>query len=129
MESEGANAMMRMLEAHVADPSKLKASGRGITVVDNFAYTDSTDGEVATKKGIRIMFEKGDRIIFRLSGTGSSGATVRMYVDSYLKVADGGDVAEYGQPTQEALKELVAIAMDISQLKEFTGRDAPTVIT
>jgi hypothetical protein len=56
------------------------AAGRGIKLVDNFAYTDSTNGEVASKQGIRILFDKGDRIIFRLSGTGTSGATVRMYV-------------------------------------------------
>eukprot|EP00038_Savillea_parva_P018092 m.22395 g.22395 ORF g.22395 m.22395 type:complete len:593 (-) comp3982_c0_seq1:185-1963(-) len=129
VESEGATAMMKQLEAHVADPSKLVGSGRGITMVDNFAYTDSTNGEVATKKGIRILFEKGDRIIFRLSGTGSSGATIRMYVDSYLKLPDGSKPADYNMDTQKALKALVDIALEISELKKFTGRNEPTVIT
>lgn len=121
--------MVALLQTHVADPSKLIGSGRDIKTVDDFAYTDITNGEVATKKGIRILFEKGDRIIFRLSGTGSSGATVRMYVDSYLKLADGSDPAGYSRPVQDALKELVEIALEISQLKQYTGRNEPTVIT
>lgn len=73
-------------------------------------------------QGARILFEDGSRIIFRLSGTGSSGATVRLYVDSYEKENVVGN-------TQEMLKPLVQIALEISELATYTGRNEPTVIT
>jgi len=89
---------------------------------DNFSYTDPIDGSVATKQGLRIIFEDGSRIVLRLSGTGSSGATVRMYIEAY----EAKDVLGAAADT---LKPLINIALDISQLKKYTGRDAPTVIT
>ncbi|PRD32122.1 UNVERIFIED_CONTAM: Pgm [Trichonephila clavipes] len=92
--------------------------------MDNFEYTDPVDKSVASKQGIRILFDDGSRIVLRLSGTGSSGATVRLYIDSYEK-----DEAKIKQPAQEVLKPLINIALEITKIKEFTGRDAPTVIT
>ncbi len=68
------------------------------------------------------MFEDGSRIIFRLSGTGSAGATIRVYVEKYT-------ATDYAAPTQDALKPLVTAALQISKLTEFTGRTEPTVIT
>lgn len=70
------------------------------------------------------MFEDGSRIIFRLSGTGSSGATIRMYIDSYEN-----DPATFVKDAQLVLKPLINIALELSELRQCTGRDAPTVIT
>lgn len=95
-----------------------------VDTADNFAYEDPVDGSVATKQGLRFVFEEGSRIIFRLSGTGSSGATVRMYVEKYEP-----DVEAQKVDAQQALKSFIDIALRVSKLREFTGRDEPTVIT
>ncbi|XP_064546347.1 phosphoglucomutase [Drosophila montana] len=89
---------------------------------DNFSYTDPVDTSLATKQGLRIVFEDGSRIVMRLSGTGSSGATVRLYIDSYEKENVLGQASVM-------LKPLIDIALEISLLPKFTGRNAPTVIT
>jgi phosphoglucomutase len=70
------------------------------------------------------VFTDGSRIIFRLSGTGSSGATIRMYVEQYTN-----DPSKYDVDAQEALKDIIAVALELSQLQKFTGRDKPSVIT
>jgi phosphoglucomutase len=91
---------------------------------DDFSYTDPIDGSISQKQGIRIGFTDGSRIVYRLSGTGTQGATLRLYVESYEP-----NVAKQNQETQEALGELITIANTIAQVKEFTGREKPTVIT
>jgi phosphoglucomutase len=91
---------------------------------DDFSYTDPIDGSISQKQGIRIGFTDGSRIVYRLSGTGTQGATLRLYVESYEP-----NVAKQNQETQEALGELITIADTIAQVKEFTGREKPTVIT
>lgn len=75
-------------------------------------------------QGIRIIFADGSRIVIRLSGTGSQGATVRLYVEKY-----SSDPSEYTTETQKALKPIIDVALEISKLAEFTDRDEPTVIT
>ncbi len=95
-----------------------------VAVADNFAYTDPVDGSVASAQGRRFVFDDGSRIIFRLSGTGSSGATIRLYVEKYEP-----DEAMQGVDAQEALKPLIDLALKVSKLSEFTGREKPTVIT
>merc|ERR1712038_232525 len=92
---------------------------RDMTLAKNdvFEYNDPVDGSVSKNQGIRFIFEDGSRIIFRLSGTGSVGATIRMYIDKYSQ--DQLDA----QP-QEILKGLVDIALNLSKLQEFSGRDA-----
>lgn len=75
-------------------------------------------------QGLRILFVDGSRIIFRLSGTGSSGATIRMYIDSYEN-----DPATFEKDAQLVLKPLINIALELSELRQYTYRDAPTVIT
>jgi phosphoglucomutase len=72
------------------------------------------------------LFEDGSRFIFRLSGTGSSGATVRLYLEKYINPATGGDIS---MPTEHALSDLVDIALSMSRIHEFTGMSGPTVIT
>ena len=91
---------------------------------DDFEYTDPIDGSVASKQGLRFVFTDGSRIIFRLSGTGSSGATIRLYVEQYET-----DAKKQLVDAQQALAPLIGVALTVSKLKEFTGRDKPTVIT
>lgn len=95
-----------------------------VKACDDFSYTDPIDGSVSTRQGLRILFEDGSRIVFRLSGTGTEGATLRIYLEAFEP-----DSARHGLDAQEALKEMIQIALQISQLKERTGRDTPTVIT
>jgi len=106
--------------------SKHSSSGKEYTIekADNFEYVDPVDGSVSKNQGLRILFTDSSRIIFRLSGTGSSGATVRLYVDCY---EDNKVVLR--KDAQEVLKPLIEIALSLSQMKEFTGRSSPTVIT
>merc|ERR1711992_328927 len=98
--------------------------GMKVAMNDVFEYKDPVDGSVSKNQGIRIIFEDGSRIIFRLSGTGVAGATIRLYLEKYE--APSGDL---GQHQFEVVKPLAAIAMEVSKLQEFTGRDAPSVIT
>lgn len=91
---------------------------------DDFAYTDPVDGSVSTKQGIRIVFEDGSRIVFRLSGTGTEGATLRVYIEQYEP-----DPARHGADPQDALAELIKIARDVAEIEARTGRSEPTVIT
>ncbi|KAI9291758.1 Phosphoglucomutase, first 3 domain-containing protein [Neoconidiobolus thromboides FSU 785] len=91
---------------------------------DNFEYTDPIDHSISKNQGLRFIFECGSRVIFRLSGTGSSGATIRMYVEKYE-----ADAIKAEQEAPEALKPLIEAALQISKLTEFTGRKEPTVIT
>ena len=78
----------------------------------------------SSNQGLRILFEDGSRIIYRLSGTGTAGATLRVYIESYVAGPDGLD-----RDPQDALKDLVQAALDVSQIPQRTGRTAPTVIT
>lgn len=95
-----------------------------VQLMDDFNYTDPVDKSYTEKQGIRIIFTDGSRLVFRLSGTGSRGATVRLYADSYES-----DPSTYTKDAQEMLQPLISLALEIAQLKEFTGRDKPTVIT
>ncbi|XP_071984169.1 phosphoglucomutase-1 isoform X4 [Engystomops pustulosus] len=130
VDSDGANKMMKDLESLMFDRSfvgqKFSVGDKVYTVekADNFEYSDPVDGSISRNQGLRIIFTDGSRIIFRLSGTGSAGATVRLYIDSYEKEAP----KIYEDP-QDMLAPLVTIALKLSQLQERTGRTAPTVIT
>jgi len=115
-----ANLMMEQLEQKLNKPEELKKYR--VVKTDNYEYVDIVDGSVAKKQGLRVFLDDSSRIIFRLSGTGSSGATVRIYLEKIADSAGSGDV-------NEELSELKRIAEELSQLKEITGRSAPTVIT
>lgn len=95
-----------------------------VTTADNFSYTDPIDGSVAKGQGLRFVFADHSRLVFRLSGTGSSGATIRLYAEQYET-----DEAKQGEDAQVALKPLIDLALKISNLTEITGRSSPTVIT
>merc|ERR550525_2064369 len=99
-------------------------NGMKMATNDVFEYNDPVDGSVSKNQGIRFIFEDGSRIIFRLSGTGVAGATIRLYLEKY-EPADGN----LGQHQFDVVKPLAEIALELSGLKEATGRDAPTVIT
>uniref|UniRef100_U5ELU3 phosphoglucomutase (alpha-D-glucose-1,6-bisphosphate-dependent) n=1 Tax=Corethrella appendiculata TaxID=1370023 RepID=U5ELU3_9DIPT len=122
------NDMMSTLEKTITDPGfvgkEFSAGGKKYTVKlgDNFSYNDPIDKSVSSKQGLRITFTDGSRVVMRLSGTGSSGATVRLYIDSYEKDNVLGQASDM-------LKPLIDIALEISKLPTFTGRNAPTVIT
>eukprot|EP00039_Didymoeca_costata_P000782 m.47240 g.47240 ORF g.47240 m.47240 type:complete len:556 (-) comp10470_c0_seq2:300-1967(-) len=125
--SEAGASLMAGLGKFVESQSiigKKYSSGHTLKSLDNFEYTDATNGEVTSKQGIRFIFDDGSRIIFRLSGTGSAGATIRLYVDSYVNIS-----SQYKNSAQDVLKPLVDVALEISSLQELTGRNAPTVIT
>jgi len=110
--------------AHVS-----QSTGATFTVssVYNFAYTDPIDKSVSKNQGQVITFADGSRVVFRLSGTGSQGATVRMYVERYLG-PEAGD-KELSKDAAEGLKELIEVALELSKLKKYLGREKPTVIT
>lgn len=91
---------------------------------DDFAYEDPIDGSISRNQGIRIGFTDGSRIVMRLSGTGTQGATLRVYFESFEP-----DPQKQHQDTQQALGELIAIAEDLAQIRHYTGMEKPTVIT
>jgi len=95
-----------------------------IKLADEFAYIDPVDNSESNHQGIRLLFKNGARIIFRLSGTGTSGATLRVYIEDYCD-----DQQKHGQDTQHYLKPLIDIAEKIANIKTHTGMAAPTVIT
>lgn len=117
-----AEEMMKMMsEMNIAGEEK---QGLKIKKNDVFEYHDPVDGSVAKNQGVRIMFEDGSRIVFRLSGTGVAGATIRMYLEKYEPAS--GDL---GKHQFEVVKPLAAVALEVSKLQDFTGRTEPTVIT
>jgi phosphoglucomutase len=129
IDAAAANALIADLRAQLATlPGRSFARGEGssATVVgaDDFAYTDPVDGSVTTQQGIRIVFDDDARIVFRLSGTGTEGATLRIYLERFEP-----DPAKQGVETQAALASLVGIADRIAGVPERTGRNAPSVIT
>ena len=124
-ESEPCEKMVEHLRTVAAASKKGDIYGEyELDYADDFEYTDPIDGSVASKQGVRFVFSDGSRFIFRLSGTGSSGATVRMYIEQYE-----ADVAKQGADAQDALAPLIKVALETSKLAEFTGRESPTVIT
>jgi phosphoglucomutase len=132
--SAGANAMVAHINNLLDSGDKFlktthPSSTGDFTVASiyNFAYTDPIDKSVSKNQGQVITFTDGSRVVFRLSGTGSEGATVRLYVERY--VAPEAGEAELKRDTAEGLKGLIEVALKIAQLKEFLGRDKPTVIT
>jgi len=95
-----------------------------VVLADDFAYTDPVDGSVTTGQGLRVGFDDGSRIVFRLSGTGTEGATLRVYLERFEP-----DPARQGVAAQEALAPLIAVADRLAGIRDRTGRERPTVIT
>jgi phosphoglucomutase len=124
VESERADALMAELRGKLATLAGTQVAGLTITAADDFAYTDPTDGSVSRNQGVRILFEGGSRVVFRLSGTGTSGATLRVYLERYE--AAGGDL---DRETGDMLADIVAAADEIAGIVRHTGRTEPDVIT
>ncbi|NET45744.1 alpha-D-glucose phosphate-specific phosphoglucomutase [Okeania sp. SIO2B3] len=124
IETDKANILMGNLRSLLPSLPGKKYPQYEVKYADDFSYTDPVDGSVSAKQGIRIGFTDGSRIIFRLSGTGTQGATLRLYVESYEP-----DASKHDEDTQEALSPLISLADEIAQIKNLTGREKPTVIT
>ena len=124
VDAAAANGLMAHLRASLATLPGQTVNGSLIASADDFAYTDPVDGSVSTAQGIRIGLADGSRIVFRLSGTGTEGATLRVYLERFE-----ADVAQHHTETQRALGGLIALADALAGIVERTGRTAPTVIT
>ncbi|MEM6353528.1 MAG: alpha-D-glucose phosphate-specific phosphoglucomutase [Cyanobacteria bacterium P01_D01_bin.14] len=124
VEKEKANGLMGNLRSQLPSLPGKQLGDYTVEYADDFSYTDPVDGSVAEKQGIRIGFTDGSRVVFRLSGTGTQGATLRVYVESYEP-----DPAKHDQDTQEALAPLIKIADAVAEIKARTGFNKPTVIT
>jgi phosphoglucomutase len=116
--------MMDELKAKLASLPGRTFGKDKVEKADDFAYHDPVDHSVSEHQGIRIFFEGGSRIVFRLSGTGTEGATIRVYIERYEP-----DPARHDLDTQQALADLIAAADQIAGIKAHTGRDKPSVIT
>jgi len=99
-------------------------AGSKVCLADDFSYTDPVDGSVSPNQGIRVIFESGSRIVFRLSGTGTEGATLRIYLERYEP-----DATQHGHDPQDALKDLIELAEQLGEVRKRSGMAAPTVIT
>ena len=124
VDAEAANGLMAHLRGALATLPGTAFGAYTVKAADDFAYTDPVDGSVSTKQGIRVMFADGSRIVFRLSGTGTAGATLRVYIERYEP-----DVAKQDEDVQAVLAPLIAIAETLAEIRRRTGRDAPSVIT
>jgi phosphoglucomutase len=124
VDSDAANGLVTALREKLSTLPGQSFGALKVASADDFAYHDPVDGSVSKNQGVRILFEGGSRVVFRLSGTGTSGATIRVYVERYEP-----DAAKHGMETQAALADLIAVADEISELKKRSGRDHPTVIT
>ncbi|PID50439.1 MAG: alpha-D-glucose phosphate-specific phosphoglucomutase [Proteobacteria bacterium] len=122
--SAAANILIEHIRQQFTTLPGTLIKGKLIKTLDDFTYTDPTDGSESKHQGIRILFEDESRLIFRLSGTGTQGATLRIYLEQYEP-----DVKYHDQDTQEVLSDLIQIAEEIANIKDLTGREAPDVVT
>lgn len=124
VESDRADALMAELRGKLDTLAGTQVAALSVAEADDFAYTDPTDGSVSRNQGVRILFDGGSRVVFRLSGTGTSGATLRVYLERY-EPADG----DLDRDTGEMLADIVAAADAIAGIVRHTGRTEPDVIT
>ncbi len=124
VDAEAANGLIQHLLDNLSTLPGRSFGDFSIEYADSFAYTDPIDNSISENQGIRIGFTDGSRIVFRLSGTGTEGATIRLYLERYEP-----DPEKQQQETAEVMAPLEAIAQEIAQIAERTGRDQPSVIT
>ena len=124
VDSAAANGLIAHLRASLPTLPGQTFDGATLASADDFAYTDPVDGSVSTAQGIRIGLHDGSRIVFRLSGTGTEGATLRVYLERFEP-----DPARHAIETQAALAPLISLADALAGIRERTGRERPTVIT
>ncbi|NDJ23489.1 alpha-D-glucose phosphate-specific phosphoglucomutase [Nostoc sp. B(2019)] len=124
VDTDQANTLMENLRSLVPTLKGKQFGKYQVEYSDDFSYTDPIDGSVSNKQGIRIGFTDGSRIVVRLSGTGTQGATLRIYLENYES-----DPAKHDLDTQQALASLITLAEQIGQIRNSVGREQPTVIT
>jgi phosphoglucomutase len=115
---------MNALRAKFATLPGQKFGGLTVEAADDFAYHDPVDGSDTEAQGIRVMFHGGSRIVYRLSGTGTVGATLRVYIERYEPPE--GDL---GEDAQKMLADLIALSRSLAEIEARTGRKAPSVVT
>ncbi len=120
----GANGLMDALRARLATLPGTSFGALRVHAADDFEYHDPVDGSDTKAQGIRILFEGGSRIVYRLSGTGTAGATLRVYIERY-EPATGN----LGEETQSALADLIAVSRTLAEIEKRTGRKEPSVVT
>ena len=119
-----ANGIVDGLRARLGDLPGTAVEGMEIATADDFAYTDPVDGSVSKMQGLRVVFTDGSRFVIRLSGTGTEGATLRLYLERYVAGPDG-----LGEEVQAALGPVIAAAEELAGIKAASGREGPNVIT
>jgi phosphoglucomutase len=124
VDSAAAEGLMDHLRILLPELPGTRLGAFTVAYADDFEYTDPVDGSVSRNQGIRIGLEGGSRLVFRLSGTGTQGATLRVYLESYEP-----DPAAHDRDTQEVMGPLILIARELAQIESRTGRAEPTVIT
>jgi phosphoglucomutase len=124
IDKEAAEALMRDLESGLPALAGTSLGGMQVTRADNFSYVDPVDQSTSSRQGIRILFDNGSRIVFRLSGTGTRGATLRVYMETYESDPD-----RLGLETADVMQPFVRIAGELAGIEQRTGRSEPTVIT
>ena len=124
IETDKANPVMAHIKAQLPTLAGKQFGSLTVQSADDFSYHDPIDGSVSHNQGLRVLFTDGSRIVYRLSGTGTVGATIRMYIEQYQ-----ADPSKHGGDTQTALAELIQTAYQISDIAALTGRTAPNVIT
>ena len=124
VDNDTANAMIDALRARLAGLPGQSFPAGTVAMADEFSYDDPVDGSRAEGQGIRIVFENGSRIVYRLSGTGTVGATLRVYLEAYED-----DPAKLDAEAEMALADIIATADQIAGIRERTGRSAPDVKT
>jgi phosphoglucomutase len=122
--TDAANGVMHLLHERCAELPGAQFGRLQVKSCGDFSYADPVDGSVSSGQGVRILFVDGSRIVFRLSGTGTEGATLRIYLESYEP-----DASQHHLDAQQTLATLIGIALEISELRRRTGRERPTVIT
>ncbi|MBK7955649.1 MAG: alpha-D-glucose phosphate-specific phosphoglucomutase [Candidatus Accumulibacter sp.] len=124
IETAQGDRLMDELRARLPQLPGAEYCGLRISAADDFAYTDPVDGSRSERQGIRILLDDGSRAVFRLSGTGTEGATLRVYLERFV-----ADPSQHEIPTQEALASLIGLADAVAQIATITGRTAPDVIS
>jgi phosphoglucomutase len=124
VDSDRAHTLMQNVHALMPTLKGTKFGRYEVEYCDDFSYVDPIDGSISQNQGVRIGFTDGSRMVFRLSGTGTHGATLRVYLESYES-----DATRQSLDPQLALKDLIAIADELAHIRELTSMEKPTVIT
>lgn len=124
VDASAATEVFETLRSKLPSLTGEEVAGDRVTNADEFSYRDPVDGRLTTEQGLRVFFQSGARIVYRLSGTGTAGATIRIYLE-----CSALDATQHGDDPHEVVAPYVGAALALSELRERTGRSAPTVVT